>query len=361
MDFVRSFLAISFTLIAVNSSAFSAPIVVKGATFDAPTHCELADGALVCKLDGQQFELWITRKPLAPTVSRGEPMARKMAYFTEIHELAVKSIFQSTDNDKATPFSGYGAFSALGSAMLGKGKPASPAVRFASVLHDEEIWEFLEVVAVRTPAIDVLSETLQRSLVLPGAAGATGATGAATRPNSSPSPSPSSSSTANADTSTDASTMNHPSFSGPLLSLRYPDFLEPVVIENTTTHFAVNFKHKTRASGPNLMVSLRPPKDKTETAINVVAARKAASTAMMVGASGSVEINALGEIKGTGFAMLGVPDAKKGLSGVESIETAFAADLPQGLLEVRLGSEQKNATETRDVWSLLAKSIAFVK
>ena len=59
--------------------------------------------------------------------------------------------------------------------------------------------------------------------------------------------------------------------------------------------------------------------------------------------------------------MIGVPDAKKGLSGVESIETTFAADLTQGLLEVRLGSEQKNATDARAVWSLLVKSITPAK
>ena len=360
MDYTRRFALFSVATVCVSTALYATPVTVKGATLDAPAACQIAEGALVCKLDGQQFELWITKKPLAENMARGDTMARKMLYFSEIHELAVNSIARSTANDKVTPFSVYGSYSALGSAMPGNGVPKSPAVRFAQVLHDEEIWEFLEVVATRTPAIDSLSDSLQRSLKLPSTAPVP-ITAIKAAPEPTTAAAASAPSKVTDDIRAPTPTTTEPRFSGPLLSLQYPDFLEPVVIENTVTRFAVNFKHKNRASGPNLMVSLRAPKDKAETAAAVVKARKDALTATMTGESGSVEVNMLGDIKGTGFAMIGVPDVKKGLSGVESIETTFASDLPQGLLEVRIGAEQKYATDARAVWSLLAKSLTLAK
>lgn len=360
MDYTRRFALFSVATVGASTALYATPVTIKGATLDAPAACQVAEGALVCKVDGQQFELWITKKPLAANMARGDTMARKMLYFSEIHALAVNSIAQSTANDKVTPFSSYGSYSALGSAMPGKGVPKSPAVRFAQVLHDEEIWEFLEVVATRTPAIDSLSDALQRSLSLPNIAPQPAAAIKAA-----PEPTKAAAASAPSKLADDIRalppTTTELRISGPLLSMQYPSFLEPVVVENTVTRFAVNFKHKSRASGPNLMVSLRPPKDRAETAVAVVKARQDALSAMMTGESGSVDVNTLGAIKGAGFAMIGVPDAKKGLSGVESIETTFAADLPQGLLEVRLGAEQKYATDTRDVWSLLVKSLALAK
>lgn len=341
MRYSRSFIAVLSAISFASAAVDAAPVTIKGATFDAPASCASADAALVCKVDGQQFELWVTRKPLAPQIAATEPMTRKMLHFSEVHEAAVANIMRSTSNDKKAPFSSFGNYSAIGAAMPGKGTPASPAVRFASVLHDEEIWEFLEVVATRSPAVDALSNTLQRSLVLPSAPTIAATAGGATN---------------NAGTTTPAPPAI-PTLSGPLLSMQYPAFLEPQVIENTATRFAVNFKHKARSSGPNLMVTLRAPKDKTDNAAALVSARKAALTAMMTGESGSVDVETLGPIKGVGFAFIGVPDAKKGLSGVESIETTFASDTPKGLLEVRLGAEQRYTTDTRDVWALLAKSI----
>ena len=329
-------IAVLFAISLASSVVNAAPIAINGATFDAPASCANADAALVCKVDGQQFELWVTRKPLGPQIATTEPMARKMQHFSEVHEAAVANIMRSTANEKRAPFSSYGSHSALGAALPGKGTPASPAVRFASVLHDEEIWEFLEVVATRSAAVDVLSSALQGSLKLPTSPvrGSTEAT--PTKPAI-------------------------PTVSGPLLSMQYPEFLVPQVIENSTTRFFVTFKHKSHAGGPNLMIDLRAPKDKSDTAASIVAARKNGLTAMMAGQSGSVDVDALGEIKGVGFAFIGVPDAKKGLSGVETIETTFASDTAKGLLEVRLGSEQRYTTDTRDVWSLLAKSIKLGK
>jgi len=357
MRYPRSFIAVLFAISFASAPTYAAPITVKGATFDAPASCTNVDAALVCKVDGQQFELWVTRKSLAPQTAPTAPMTQKMSHFSEVHEAAIASIMRSTDNDKTTPFTNYGSYSALGAAMPGKGFPTSPAVRFASILHDEEIWQFLEVVAARSPAIDALSNALQRSLALPATP-----VGAATVASESAKPTvTTATSNASAKAPVAAAPPAIPSLGGPLLSMQYPDFLEPQVIENSVTRFAVNFKHRTRAGGPNLMVNLRAPKDKTENAAAVVAARKSALTAMMTGQSGSVDVGALGEIKGAGFAFIGVPDAKKGLSGVESIETTFAADTAQGLLEVRLGAEQKFTTDTRDVWALLAKSIKLGK
>ena len=344
--------------------ALAAPVTIKGATFDAPAACQSVEGALVCKVDGIQMELWVTRKPLAPQVVPTDTFARKMVYFNDVHDAAVGNILRSTNNDKAAPFSSYGAYSALGTAMPGKGVPTSPAVRFASVLHDEEIWEFLEVAATRTPALDSLSEALQRSLVLPAAVAPPSPASAASRPSkladaaSAGATAPKVPLTAT-PILTPAPT--HATFNGPLLSLQYPDFLEPVVIENTVSRVAVNFRHKTRTTGPVLSVNLYAPKDKQTTAATVVKARKDAQTATMSGPSGSVDVSALGAIKGVGFALIGVPDAKKGLSGVESIETTFAADVPHGLLEVRLTAESKFSADAEAVWALLAKSIQLGK
>ena len=357
---------VTLTALLGATTAMAAVVTVKGASFDAPATCQPLEGALVCKVDGIQMELWVTRKPLAPQIAVNDTFARKMAYFNDIHDTAVGNILSSTKNDKTTSFSSYGPYSALGTAMLGKGVPSSPSVRFASVLHNEEIWEFLEVAATRTPAIESLSAALQRSLVLPAQA-----------PGATPSPPPapalkraeavsvSSSAAPKSPPATppvplktpEASAPTHPTFSGPLLSLQYPDFLEPVVIENTVTRVAVNFKHKSRPSGPVLTVNFASPKDKPTTAANMVKARKDALLATITGPNNSVEVNALGAIKGVGFALIGVPDAKKGFSGVESIETTFAADATAGILDVRLTAESKFSADAETTWALLARSI----
>ena len=387
-------LAIAMSLGSV--PALAAPVTIKGATFDAPAACQPVEGALVCKVDGIQMELWVTRKLMAPQVAPTDTFARKMVYFNDVHDTAVGNILRSTSNDKATTFSSYGAYSALGTAMPGKGVLSSPSVRFASVLHDEEIWEFLEVAATRTPAVDSLSEALQRSLVLPAAASAaTSVTASApaaaapkvavTRPTLPPKPAavaapapvappPSKlpdATSAGAPTPKVAATptpaptaiapATFPTFSGSLLSMQYPDFLEPVVTENTVSHFSVNFKHKTRAAGPFLSINLYTPTDKKLSAAVVVQARKDAQAAAMAGPSGSVDVSNLGTIQGVGFALIGVPDAQKGLSGIESIETTFAADVPHGILEVRLTTESKFSVDAEVVWTLLAKSIQLPK
>ena len=77
----------------------------------------------------------------------------------------------------------------------------------------------------------------------------------------------------------------------------------------------------------------------------------------MTGQTASVDINKLGPLNGAGFALVGVPDPKKGLSGVESFETTFASEVNGRLLEVRLTAEQQYSSDARVVWAMLAQSL----
>ena len=151
-------------------------------------------------------------------------------------------------------------------------------------------------------------------------------------------------------------------FTGKLLSLELPGYLNPVVVEDTAENLQVTFTHKTRpAAGPNLVISLRAPQDKQVTIASIVKARKEALIATMVGPTESVEINKLGAINGGGFALVGTPSKAKGLSGVESLETTFSANVGDRVLEVRLTAEQQYSSDARVVWSSLARSITLGK
>ena len=325
----------------------AAPIVVNGATFDAPSSCQAAQTALVCKVDAQQFELWVTRKPMGAAVKPTDSFVRKMEYFTEQHQGAVVTILRSTSNDGFTQFSGYGGYSALGASMAGKGVVSSPTVQFASVLHHDEIWDFMEVVATRTPAIDDLSIALQQSLVLPAPPVAQPPVAVVAAPEM----------TKKVEGSPLAAT-----YTGKLLSLELPGYLEADVQEDTTERLQVSFKHKTRPiAGPNLVISLRAPNDPTAATSSRVKLRKDTLTATMRGPIQSVEINKLGELQGAGFALVGTPDKTKGGSGVESLETTFAANVGERVLEIRLTAEQQYASDARAVWSSLVRSITLKK
>lgn len=346
MGYARNFVAVLVLNAFAAAAVDAAPALINGATFDAPALCQPVQTALVCKVDEQQLELWVTRKAMGATIKPTDSFVRKMEYFTEQHQGAVVNILRSTSNDGFTPFSDYGSYSALGASMAGKGVVSSPTVRFASVLHDDEIWEFLEVVATRTPAVEALATALRRSLVLPAAPTVEAPTVAAAPevPKK-------------ADSSPLVAT-----FTSKLLSLELPGYLSAEVTEDTTESLQVTFKHKTRpTAGPNLSVSLRAPKDKSATLTSIIKQRKDAITATMTGQTQSVEINKLGEINGAGFALAGTPDKRKGLSGVEALETTFAANVGDRVLEVRLAAEQQYSSEARVVWSSLARSIAFVK
>lgn len=332
----------ALTLICLSAPLHAATININGASFDAPGSCRLAEGALVCRDDGQQFELWVYRKPfVVPGVDQlaAAPLARRMTALAEFHESAVVNIMQSTGNDKSAAFSSYGKYVAVGSALPGKLDTSAPSVRFASILNGDEVWQFMEVVATRTPRIDALASSLQQSLTLPTPAGGAALGGASL-----------------VDITASAA-----SFSGVLLSFQYPGFLEPVVVEDSATGFNVGFKHKSREAGPNVTISLRAGNDKPPAAATVVAQRKARSVAAMLPGSAAVEVKKLGAINGSGYALIGVPDAKKGFSGIESIETFFAADSDGKLLEIRLTAEQKYSADMEAVWALLVKSMKIGK
>ena len=355
----RSLAAATWALLSGCALVSAATVTINGATFDAPSSCQPSAATLVCKLDGQQLEVWVYRRALSANVMSPASMVRKLAYVNSLHETAVSNIMRSTGNDAATAFSTYGAYSAVGSAMAGKGEVSAPTVRFASVLHEEEVWEFLEVVARRTPAVESLAADLQRTLVLP-----------TTQPVA-PSPLPTVSTEPLAATPPVVAPPEVPTrvggsplvatYSGTLLSFEHPGYLDPVVTEDSADSLLVNFKHKTRPrGGPSLLISLRTPKDKQTTAL-IVELRKQSVAGTMAGETASVEINKLGPIDGIGFALIGVPDSKKGLSGVESLETTFAANAGDRVLEVRLTAEQQYSSDARLVWAMLARSIKLGK
>lgn len=339
MGFLRRIVATAFFAPLLAATLHALPVTISGATFDAPDACKLAEGALVCTEDGQQLELWVYRKALGPTVSETDSMAKKMAYFTDLHESGVASLMRSTGNDKTTLFSTYGRYVAMGTVIAGKGVVKSPTARLASVLSGGDVWQFLEVVAVRTPAIEALAAALQRSLVLPSAPTvASAATG--------------SQATASAAVAT---------HSGTLLSFQYPRYLEAFIAEDSATGFNAGFKRSGRDGGPNLTVSLLAPKDKQAAALSTMNQRRQASLGAMVEGSASVPVTRLGAIAGEGYALIGTPDARKGFSGIESIETTFVADVGGRLLELRLTAEQKYSSELEEVWTLLTKSLKVGK
>jgi hypothetical protein len=328
------------------------PITIKGARLDAPAACKLADGALVCKLDGQQFELSIERAPLAKTDTLTNSYLQRLAAFSGAHEASVDAIKRSTANDTVTSFNTYGSYSALGAAMPGRGSPASPAVHFASVLHEGDVWEFMEIVAVRTPGIEAIAKALRESLVLPASKSDVVASNLTPEPTTPAQTKP---------ISTEHESLTVATFSSALLSLQYPKFLEPIVVENTVESVSVNFKHRTRSAGPHLTITLRAPSDKKSASVSANE-RKTVIEATLAPGGGSVDIATLGAIAGTGYAIIGTPDPKKGLSGAEFLETIFFADTRDAKarqLEVRLTAEQKYMEDTQSVWALLAKSISL--
>ena len=345
MAHLRSTVATIFFGASHAATLHALPVTINGATFDAPPSCVAAEGALVCREDGQQLELWVYRKALAPSVAPSDPLVRKMGYFNALHETAVSNIMRSTNNDKTTPFSTYGNYAAVGSAMAGKGLVTSPTARFASVLHGDEIWQFLEVVATRTPAVDALTAGLQRSLVLP----------ALPEPQA-----PVAAAIPEASKQVDSSPLVA-TFTSKLLTLELPGYLNSVVIEDSADSLQVNFNHKTRkTAGPNLLINLRAPKDQ-QTVAAIAKARKEAVTATMIGRTESIELSKLGEINGAGFALIGTPDKTKGVSGAESLETTFVANVGGRVLEVRLTAEQQYSSEARVVWASLVNSITINK
>ena len=317
--------------------ATSAPLTLDGATFDAPASCQLTGGALVCKEDGQQLELWVYRTPLK--AASMETLANKMSRVAETHQAALKNISGNAGSAASSSFSSYGNYAVNGSRIAGKGVVSAPSVALATLLNGDDIFQIIEVVAQRTPRIEALTAALQRSLKLPDGTASVISEGS------------------------DAAVAG---FSGKLLTFQHPNALELVVIEDTATALSVGLRHKARSSGPNVTIQLRAAKDATTpaalaslnaAAAAVVAQRKQQSLSAMLPGSATVDIAKMGAMRGTGYALIGTPDAKKGFSGIESIETMFAAELGGRLLEVRLTGEQQYADDVEQLWLLLSKSL----
>ena len=146
--------------------ATGAPLTLDGATFDAPASCQLTGGALVCKEDGQQLELWVYRTPLK--AASMETLANKMSRVAETHQAALKNISANADSAATSSFSSYGNYAVNGSRIAGKGVVSAPSVALATLLNGDDIFQIIEVVAQRTPRIEALTAALQRSLKLPG-------------------------------------------------------------------------------------------------------------------------------------------------------------------------------------------------
>lgn len=81
MSFLRGTVAAVSVLSALAASPLlqAAPLTVNGARFDAPEGCQAAGNALVCKIDGQQMELWVNRKPPEEGPAATDTLVQRMA------------------------------------------------------------------------------------------------------------------------------------------------------------------------------------------------------------------------------------------------------------------------------------------
>lgn len=359
MSFPRStFAAVSaITIFTVSTPLEAAPVTVNGASFNAPDGCQTSGSALVCKVDGQQMELWVNRRLVASDPDTTETLAQRMAWLQGTHDAAVKNIMRSTFNDKLARFDSYGKYPALGSAMPGKGSASSPTVRFASVLHDGEYWEFLEVAASRSPAVEVISTMLQKSLSLPSSPLMSGTSPSATGNLVTSGPPPPASPTTAPTLPDIGSSPLAVTFDSRLLTFEMPGYLAATVEQNQDDQLRVSFRHKTRKTGgPAMQLVVQPPSsDRTVTSLETE--RRTAVAASMSGQPSVVDIGKLGPIVGKGFAMIGTTRGTSDAPAVEMLETVFVAAVSGGMLELRLSAEQQYAGEAQSVWAMIASSL----
>jgi len=352
----------SLALLAAASacaSALAAPVKIAGAELDLPAACKPVEGAAVCSVDGQQLEVWVSHTPLGAGIQLTDSFMRRLGRFTEIHNAAIASITRSTGNDSVERFDSYGSYSALGSVLRNKA-PGKPVVRFASIMIGGEVWQVLEAVAERTPAVEAVSAQLQASLKLP--------TPALAPPAATPDGPVKSGETAVATPAPDAPASppvlppgppNSQPFIGTLFALYFPAYLQPDAVENAVDAVVLNLRRRSHGGGPNVSITLRNIRD-SSTLATLVAAQKAASTASMAGATAAVDNNRFGALEGAGYALIGTPDTKKGLSGVESLDSYFVAEINGRRLEVRMTAERAYAADAQATWAMLGNTFKLI-
>jgi hypothetical protein len=340
----------------------AAPITVAGVSFDAPANCELVNDALICKEDAQQLELSVHRHALAPRVLPADSLARKTNYLQLLHEGILDAVGRNVPLDGAVPFTSYGKYGVMGSAVPGKGTVAAPAVRLASALWGEEVWQFLEIVAVRTPKIEALIAQLTQSATLPSlktlASEAEKNREAANAPKTATAASASTAISTDNEKTAPVPASPIATFKSALVTFQHPDYLATEVSIDETDELRASFKHKERTGGPNIVVRMRAPSSVITNAAAAVGARRALVDSFMNKPSNVVPLNKLGKFTGSGFAAIGTPDKKKGFSGVESFEATFATDHQGKILEITLTAEQKYAEDAEFVWALLVKTLS---
>lgn len=359
---------VTFAAIAsLCSAAAASPAVVNGASFDAPIGCSASERAVVCKVDGQQLELWVNRKLVAEYLQPDEPFAQKMTWFQGLHETAVGNIMRSTFNDKRSGFSTYGNYPALGTALPGKGSPSSPAVRFASVLYEDSYWEFLEVATARSPVIEGLSGALERSLQLPKADPAkqpalsrpgSALAAAAEAPSTAATPRVIAALSAPALPDAGASPLST-TFKAAVFSFDHPGYMTAKVATDQAGEFTVQLTHKSRkVGGPTVSVRWQMPGPGISVAAQAVALRDEQISAFNR-APQTASLSRFGGLPGQGFALLGVLKPSEGSVPTETLRTLFVADINGGRLEVRLAAEQAYGDEAQTVWAMIAQTLAL--
>ncbi len=345
------------------TTAFAAPVKINGASFDAPANCQAAPDALVCNIDGQQLEISVHRQPFAASADAADSLVKRGAAMQELHSGVVASLMKGTSSLYNSSFDSYGKLSGLGTLMAGRGEVTAPSARVVTLYSHGELWQILEVIAKRTAAVEALTEALAKSLVLPPPAPVVATTTPSantSRPASTPAapvapPAPIVEAAPPAPEPKEEPPLDPiQTFQNALITFQYPS--ELAVTTDTKEGLAISAKHKTRPGRPSLSITLRSVKNADDTADAFITARKAAVAASM-GNPGTVNVNKLGDINGSGFAIIGTPDVKKGGSGIESFECTFATVINGKLLAVTLNAEQKFAEDAQYLWGLVGKSL----
>ncbi|MBS0312607.1 MAG: hypothetical protein JSS05_00295 [Proteobacteria bacterium] len=365
--FVRrtaSFVFTSSLLIAANA----APVTLHEARFDLPPSCRLAqERAIACLIGGEQFELWVTRKPLAPALASSAAATERAEWLRSTHEEALGHVMQSTFNSTApSRFERYGKYAALGAALPGNGTRASPAVTFASLIAGDSYWEFLEVVAVRNAATDAVAAALRASLQLPGAepepssaplgtatdaaaaprlADTNGTTPAAQAPSPSPERAP----------DIGASPLST-RFEHARLAFEHPGYLRTRVLREEAGELAVELAPKTRErGGPVITVTLRASAG--EPVARQAETLRERAEAAFSGRASAIEFKRFGAIEGSGVALLGMVKPAPKAAAIEALRTLFVGDTEGARLTVELSADQAYGAEAQSAWAQLAGSL----